>query len=289
MFGGKPVSRRRQFLIPLNIVLMTLATIPQTAGAEAGAVLSRQGEDVLIFPITTALQRFLLGGADQTTVGVFVLLDGEALLPKGWIHTKELDHSVLEKRLMPYRNKAGTAFFEIARAYGDTYDNDRQWLGFAFEGFGRRMGFRQTTVRWSSGPANYPGMEGGDFLWRGYADWLAKEIDHRPDSAEVPIAAQQVRLYPVRTPLSRHLTGNADYVVEVLVPIDGEQAYPPIRSAIVSVVSRISASGKSDLLVRVRTKGEAGRRWADWFANVESKGLARAVGFGRVRLLNRPF
>src|SRR5262249_30993786 len=113
-----------------------------------------------------------------------------------------------------------------------------------------------------------------------FADYLAPFQDETGSAAEEPAVGDgRVRAYPVRTPLSRVLTGSVDGVVDVrtvLTPTSdkwvptkvedsalaaiGELRWP--REKVVNSLSDIDrgTAQENEIIARIR---EAARRWAE--------------------------
>jgi hypothetical protein len=119
---------------------------------------------------------------------------------------------------------------------------------------------------------------------------IKASIGDAVDGPEPMIGDNAVRVFPVKTRLSRYLTSNADCVVDVLQPIDGADGKtlpPETCEAIVSFISQLNLGRRQKLLIRVSSLGNSGKGAVDKL--VESRRtLEDYFDFETVSISNTP-
>jgi len=196
-----------------------VAKSPPNAAIEAAL-----RDDFLVFPIRTELQH-LGWGRIFNEAKVFVLINGVKVF-KG--NDQALDMSALKlskirEAIEPVsEGEPGNVIFEVlcrkyvVRLRGDgTRPANSIVLKDALEQFGRDVGFQDVEVSMPSvsSHSEYVGN------WkRAVADFATGPGEMNVD--EPGVGDQQVKLYPVRTRLSRFLYRDADCVIHILVPLD---------------------------------------------------------------------
>jgi RNA polymerase sigma-70 factor (ECF subfamily) len=164
----------------------------------------------LIYPVTTALERELMpAGAD-----LFVVVDTTDALQDGRIVAEGLHLEELRKDLVPLK-KAETRLhitFDLRNSFptllGKPTDD---LLRYAFIGFGRELGFAEVKAT-----GNYYNVK---TTW---VEQNGKRVSPKAGTPQVdePVMGDDaVKIYPVRTELSRYLTSDADCVVVFVAPI----------------------------------------------------------------------
>lgn len=172
-----------------------------------------------IAPVTTDLQRRLLTHVG-TSPSVVVVMDGTPLFktPK----TLDVDAFQLGElrkglKTFPVRSGKSVAHFQVHYPSHDATSRDGESIVCAaLEGSARELGFV---------PTNASSVHHGDALR--FEDLIQPlKDDNGADSAEAAIGDDRVRVYPVRTPLSRALT-KSGAVVDVLTPLNqADEALP---------------------------------------------------------------
>ena len=173
-----------------------------------------------VVPITTDLQRRLLHGGKQQSLAV-VFVDGSALFRS----PKELDLEALpldgiSKALKAYKRyedpdkDTSRVHFIVHYSSGaDIQKNGSLLLRLGLAELGREAGFGWSNAFESTHPLGFSMID--------YTTPLRKE--KQTDAAETRIGDDLVHAYPVRTPLSRILTGGADGVIDVRVRLPGNK------------------------------------------------------------------
>jgi len=190
------------------------ATDPPVAPAPRAAVPQIPkvviGKTFAIAPITTDLQRRLIRGAGPLSRAL-VMLDGTAMFPvfQKALNLDALDLAGIRKGLTGYPAGKDRPVLHVATHYdsipGRGGDTGQTVLEYAVEGVGWRAGF--------DGGLHNQHYHNNAFV---FADYLAPLQDDRGAAAEEnAVGDDRVRAYPVRTPLSRVLTGSAGAVVDV--------------------------------------------------------------------------
>jgi RNA polymerase sigma factor (sigma-70 family) len=241
---------------------------PSAVKAPANSAEGAVGKNYLVFPIKTELQRALLQGyRDARTARAMVLLDGMSLVrPDGSVDSTALDFVALRRVLKPHAGKGHGLFVNVYFLAGTSADAS-QLVCWALEGFGRQAGFEKAQATQTR------------FNDRSY-DWKKKTAAVGKGQAEGDEPATGdglVKVYPVRTALSRQLTG-ADCVVDILPPLEGEGdgLKPAVRESIRVQVGRLNLPRKGHVLFRIRRgSGEASQR----FVEATAESLAESLGF----------
>ncbi len=238
---------------------------------QAGNADEPSGGNYLVFPITTDLQHTLLGAGEEAKA--CVLINGSSIVKNSMIDASALDLQALAKELAPYADRdKGIVFFNI-RFGQKSVGFDRQassMLMLALEAFGRRAGFHTVNVSQSA-----------------YIDWeksiaaVNEKTNGQTDEDESAVGNELVRVYPVRTPLTRYLLGNNDCVVDVLAPISeegGEALSAEIRKAILRYVPKAGVTHQDTINFRVRS-GNGSEKAIDQFKRQDSVGLTKVLGY----------
>ena len=127
---------------------------------------------------------------------------------------------------------------------------------------------------------------GEAYKWREFIERIENSAGGKPDRDEPAVGDDLVRVYPVRTRLSRYLSHNSDCVADVLVVVqkDAEtNLLPKLRKSLKKHVSKLELDNTAKLLIRVEYERDA-KDFVDWLVENESKPLARDLGFGFVSL-----
>ncbi len=216
--------------------------------------------------------------------GAEVLVDGTAIVSdEGRIDGSRLPLERLREDLRPWADR-DSHVLEVHiyhRLVGE--ENAKDLLMWSLQGFGRHAGFKRTKV--------YNHYQGQRFR---FADLLEsrkkqiadEEVDDEPQSGD-----ELVKVYPVRTSLSRSKTGNSDCVVDIVPRFRAEPAdslAPEIEQAIRRYVAALKVDRRRKLLFRVTSQGQA-RQTVDWFVEEKSRELARDLGYEDVSVRHTPY
>jgi RNA polymerase sigma factor (sigma-70 family) len=248
----------------------TAASLPQSAravaetdGQVARAVLAR-GSNYLALPISTALQRTLLPEeVDARAMKACVLIDGMSIVrPDGTVDSKALDFDGLRSAL---KSCSGNGHGLIVRVYYPAPADGARVLAWALEGFGRQAGFEKVFATQTI--FNEP------YDWK--KQTVAASDEHLVDADEPAAGDELVKVYPVRTVLSRLLT-KADCVVVVpRLESLGDGLKRGVRESLRRAMGQLTIPRKDRVLFCVRAGSEeALRRFLE-----TAKELAQALGF----------
>jgi hypothetical protein len=236
----------------------------ETPAREAKGAAERGKVNHLVFPVKTDLQRFLLGRDDQ----VFVAINLAGMVGDGKVDADAL--KAIATDLARYPAKETTVRFHVLHV------NDGK-PGHGFDAAVLNLELRKL--------ANDLGLGGEWFVeeyvngretWQSRISSLAKEVPGQAGGDESGLDDRAVKVYPVRTPLSRYLTGDADCVVEILMPTAAEFD-AEIEPAIARAITRLKVGRKEKISFRVLVSGKfegAGGRISDQTAI-----LAKSLGF----------
>ena len=120
---------------------------------------------------------------------------------------------------------------------------------------------------------------------------INERIRAEPDQKESAIGNNLVKVYPVRTILTRYLTSNSDCVVDVLPTFDGKHdgLTPEIREAIVRYVTKLKFKSKYRLFLRMVSSNQKGHDAIDRFIRVQRNELADLLGFQEIVVAHTPY
>ncbi len=238
-------------------------------------------DDRFIFcPVKTELQRKLLGisRGESEEASLCVLVHSEALKTKlGKIDNEALGYPNITKRLKEYAKENNhLVVFRILGSVntGEPFDDiqDRmEVLSWAFKGLGQHAGFRQCQASQSYG-----------IVWEKMVDRAEQASADTWDQDEPSSGNDLIRIYPVRTFLSRCLTAG-DCVVDVLPVIrhaEGEVLKPEILESLAKHVPQVEIPNRSKLLLKLRITEAAGEIVDQLSGNISKrKDMASTLGF----------
>jgi hypothetical protein len=224
------------------------------------------GEHHRVLPVQTELQRLILG----KDVSVFVTLD-----LTGVVKDVEPDQSALQsirRDLAGAGARNGIVHFRVFHdKTADSHENKR--LHDALRGLTRTEGFRGAKIDEE--------LRNDDMTWR---ERVAIIDAGRPGSSRADEAGQgnnTVRIYPVRTPLSRYLFEGSDCVVDCLAaPV--LEVEDRVRVTIKATVPKLDLERKQQLLFRVPADQVEERSRVP--LQEELHRLANSLGFQRSRV-----
>jgi thiol-disulfide isomerase/thioredoxin len=218
----------------------------QVAG---GWLLAAQPEpkNYIVFPIKTDLQRYLLF---STNADAYAQIDvAECVYEKKFV-LQRIDNDVFRKSLAEVVKQAGTAKPSLVLnfRYADvSLDPDQtKLMESAVTTICRQAGFAKVNTS----------MTGEGESWRDRVAPFTRLVDDL-NATESPVADERVRVYPVRTKLSRFLLYHADEdcVIKLEQPIDGRftEFSPAVRQAIVQLVAKLKLPQKRRLMLCCHT------------------------------------
>lgn len=129
----------------------------------------------------------------------------KGLSEEGPFDTKALELPALRKKLEPLVKGYPQIQFNLFCPSGAKPDQTEK-AGKELGNLAKEMGFKKSTTFWT----NF----NDDTAWAKYSKNLTKKSDEIEDQ-ETPLADGVVRLYRVKTTLSRFLTSNADWVADL--------------------------------------------------------------------------
>lgn len=223
------------------------------------------GEHHRVLPVQTELQRLMLG----KDVSVFVTLD-----LTGVVKDAEPDRAALRsirRDLAGAGARDGIVYFRIFHdKTANSHENKR--LRDALRGLAQAEGFRGSKVDEE--------RRNDALTWRERIAALDGGPPGLPGSVEPGLGNKSVRIYAVRTPLSRYLFEGSDCVVDCLAAPDGEVEYR-VRVAIKAMTGKLDLVRRQEILFRVPFDEDAERSRV---RRERLDGLAKSLGFQRSRV-----
>ena len=245
-----------------------------------------EGTNYLIIPLKgaqTDLQKTLI----SSRKGAEVIINGTAIVnADGTIKGNALLLSQLRKDLKPMADRRKNHL--DVHIYYDLVGksrNAKDMLYFSLQGFGRHAGFFKTKV--------FNHFQGQRFRFENLVAARKKSLaEVEEEGANEPESGDKlVKVYPVRTALSRRKSADADCVV-VIVPriVKGPMnALPPkIVASIKQYVSKLQVSRKGKILFKVTSMGK-GRQTVDWLSSRGAADLARRLGYENASVRHSPY
>jgi hypothetical protein len=192
-------------------------------------------EHHLVLPVQTELQRLILG----KDVSVFVTLDLMGVVKDGSLNQSALGS--IHRDLAGAGARNGIVYFRIF--HDKTSDpNQNQRLHDALRGLARAEGFRDAKVDEE--------LRNDDLTWRERITTLDGGRPGSPRGDEAGLGNNAVRIYPVRTPLSRYLFEGSDCVVDCLAAPDLE-VEDRVRVTIKATLPKLDLKRKQQIHFRV--------------------------------------
>ena len=260
------------FLLPVGALLITVLPSP---GQDAKSPGSR---NYLVFPITTKLQRSVL----YTEKTAFkVLINGNAVVQKGGIvKGGALDLEDLRRALGNRVLLMGEDTITITIFYSRFVKRKaHQFVYWALHGVGSSR-FRKVSV-------------GSSISDEGHWQKALAAIKRfgPPDDDKVqedPVEAAGVKVFPVRTALSRLVLDDADCLVVITAPLDARSSgdlSPAQQKAIRNGVYKLDLPNRSRLSFHIGVKRD-GRKAAKFFFDVAAKYMTKRLGFKTYSVTN---
>jgi peroxiredoxin len=230
--------------VGLSGILVLLAIEVGSGCAEAA---EPEPENYVLFPIKTDLQRYLLF---STSADAYVQIDVAECVHDKKFDLKRIDNEAFRKALAELVQQTGTAIPSLVLSfrYADvSLDPDET----------KRMESAVTTICRHAGFAKVKtSMTGEGESWHDRVAPFTRLVDDL-NATESPVADERVRVYPVRTKLSRFLLSHADEdcVIKLAQPIDGRftEFSPAVRQAIVQLVAKLKLPQKRRLMLCCHT------------------------------------
>jgi hypothetical protein len=171
----------------------------------------------LIYPVKTELQRELA----PARANLLVILDTTSAVKDSRIALDALQLQNLGKALLPHKKGDTKLHFTLFFPKGDSEQFQAQnVLRYALMGFGHETGFPKVTAY-----GQWPNTE---ITWAEHIATLTGKA--RQAVGDEPASGNDlVKVYPVKTELSRYLTSDADCAVVVVGSLAKEQGVIPQR------------------------------------------------------------
>lgn len=234
------------------IVLILIALFVSRTSAQGN---EQRLKNYVLFPIKTELQRTLV----SSTADVHAEFDVAQAMTEGKFDLRRVDREQFQADLAAMAKQTGAAkprlqiYFRYAEVPADR--NEMKTVEDAVTPICHQAGF--DTVR--------TGMTFGGVAWQDMLAKFTKLVDD-DNATESPFEDEFIRVYPVRTKLSRFRLGDSAYdcFIELRQPIDGRfSEFSDIaREAIARRVAELKLSQKRKLSFRCMTT-EAGAAAAE--------------------------
>jgi hypothetical protein len=226
-----------------------------------------RGEPHLVFPVQTELQRLILG----KDISVFVSLNLRGVVKEGG----ELDQAALRsigRDLAAAGAREGIVHFRIFHDRTSSPGADKR-LHDALRGLARAVGFRGAKVDEE--------LRNDDVTWRERIATLDRSRPGLPRGDEPGMGNNTVRIYPVRTPLSRYLFEDSDCVVDFLAAPDPE-VEDRVRVTVKAMAKKLDLARKQQIHFQVPADKVEERSRVPLQERLSR--LAKSLGFRRSRV-----
>ncbi len=196
-----------------------------------------RGPNHVLFPIKTDLQRLLI--PDQDDADTYLFLNGPALISDGAVNKAALKVILLHiARHQAKEAKVHVRVFFDRSANAQTYKPIEEALrSIAPE---LRIRVVHMSGEWTN----------DNTTWQARLAHVNDKVIDPPGEAENATGDETVRVYPVRTALSRFLIGDSDgVVVDFLKPASPDR--PEVAAALASSISKLKLERKDRIIFRV--------------------------------------
>jgi hypothetical protein len=251
-------------LVLAGMINIDLAAQVSADGRPMGSDPPR-GEHHRVLPVQTELQRLILG----KDVSVFVTLNLTGVVKDA--KPDEAGLRSIRRDLAGAVARDGIVYFRIFHdKTADSHENKR--LRDALRGLAQAEGFRGSKVdeEWRNDA----------LTWRERITALNGGPPGLPGGDEPGLGNKTVRIYPVRTPLSRYLFEGSDCVVDCLAAPD-EEVEDRVRVAIKAMTGKLDLVRRQEILFRVPFDVVAERSRVR-LERLDA--LAKSLGFQRSRV-----
>lgn len=175
------------------------------------------GKAFAIAPVTTDLQRRLIFGAGPNSTALLIVDAPPLFKDATTLDVEAIQLGELRTGLKTFRPDQGKSLVHFEVHYTDVKapsKDSKEVFDFTLQGAARAEGFLPGT---RAGFHTYSPTSPGSFE---FDQHIAPLKDNKgAEDAEAGVGDERARAYPVRTPLSRMLTGSVDGVVVVLPPL----------------------------------------------------------------------
>ncbi len=241
-------------------------------------VAGQDAKNYLLMPVTTDLQRLELGPG--TTV--YAAVDGAALVQDGKFDPTVLSGESFRQELAALAAKyPGSVKFHLYYTSVQSQQDVEKLIDAGLRRLGRQAGFAKAQIART--------FSGSSWRWQEQLDWLAAADGELPDGEEPVQQDDSVRVYPVRSRLTRWLTGNASAVVFVRQPFDGRGSglSDKARDSTSRFLGQLQLPQKGKLLLSISST-RAGEFSKDQFIESGAKQFAASLGFASSTVRHSP-
>lgn len=254
---------------------------------EEGSI--RRQHYVVLTAENTALQKFLMNKqSDGSDHVAHLLVDGQALMADEALNLQAIDwaelktdlQSIYERKLIqqikspPKRSLMIKTYF--TDNFGDKLGRNSDFINWTLGGFAKQA------VQFEVVNLSATFSSGGEGLWEKF-DPIASDyktlVDEKAD--ENPKENDHVKVFPVRTFLSRLLTDNADCVVVIKSKFseDFNEELPRAVRTSMSVFSRQLQFDKKQKVLFSFNSSQGGEKVREWFIEQGAREMQLALGF----------
>lgn len=206
------------------------------AAATSRAQVADQTPSHFVFPVTSQLQRDLI----PSKADLLVYVDSTKGVTRDEFDIRALQLPELRKKLQPFVKGYPHVHFTVFFPKG-VFDLKKP--GEKLVELAKEMGFMKATN---------DGLNVNDNkTWETYSKPFHQKPD-KPEEDELVISDGIVKVYPVKTTLSRWLTSNADWVID-LPPVEENQKNisPKIVDSIAAMVKKMKIKPKNRVIFRL--------------------------------------
>lgn len=246
----------------MKVYLLILALL--ATDQIASQSFAQSSSNSLVFPVTTELQCSLLG--DKRYAAVVLLNGTDIQFEKGKLDESGIDFEAIKKSLAEIKHKEGRLY--VLSVVTKFHDDHIDLVTKRFDDLAKPLGFARVIV-----------AQRGIVPWHEFTASLGEITANEQEVKEDAVQKKGVKIYPVKTTLSRHLSGGADCIVQFEVPFDAKwdglldpDQFDEIKAAVEEL--KLTARGIVHFQIRYdRAASEAVGRFS---SNMET---GKALGF----------
>lgn len=222
-----------------------------------GTTLAEEIKNYLVASLSTELHRVTI----SSRADAYAVVNCNALVSEGELDWSQFDREAFQSELAKAADKRESLLLScrthmplsISPQLGDRIHRELKQLA-------RNAGYQEVRLSQSRTSAKWEN-----------AYRRSVRLSETTDAQEPLIENEWVRLFPIRTSLSKFVHGDADCLIEVMHPIDGrmEGISPELESAITEAVKQAELTQKHTLVFRLSST-EAGRDKVETFFDSRS-------------------
>lgn len=245
-----------------------LAALVFIALSLAGTVTRAQPPaNALVFPVTTELQTSLIG--DKRYAAVVLLNGTDIQFEKGKLDESGVDFDAIKKSLAEIKHKEGRLY--VLSVVTKFHEDHIALVTKRFDDLAKPLGYSRVIV-----------AQRGIVPWHEFTASLG-DLDSKEEAVqEDAVQKKGVKIYPVKTTLSRHLSGGADCSVDFETPFDAKWdglLDPDQFEEIKAGIDELKLEKRDNLQFRIKYD-RAARDAAGRFSSNQDTG--KALGFKRL-------